>query len=89
VPFCFICLLHLANEKNLVIDGSTNLLELSISQSTTALVGLIEEPAPAMYEKPQRQKKKPTKRQQVADDDGDDDDVAQSAHDDEDDDDFE
>ncbi|KAF9920653.1 hypothetical protein FBU30_009482 [Linnemannia zychae] len=30
VPFCFICLLHLANEKGLEIEGSENLNELTI-----------------------------------------------------------
>ncbi|KAF9124632.1 hypothetical protein BGW39_008058 [Mortierella sp. 14UC] len=30
VPFCFICLLHLANEKDLEIEGSENLAELVI-----------------------------------------------------------
>jgi condensin complex subunit 2 len=30
VPFCFICLLHLANEKDLEITGSENLSELVI-----------------------------------------------------------
>ncbi|KAF9180163.1 hypothetical protein BGZ51_006417 [Haplosporangium sp. Z 767] len=32
VPFCFICLLHLANEKNLAIEGTENLSELVIRQ---------------------------------------------------------
>lgn len=32
VPFCFICLLHLANEKNLEIEGSDSLAELVIRQ---------------------------------------------------------
>ncbi|KAF9392770.1 hypothetical protein CPB97_010146 [Podila verticillata] len=32
VPFCFICLLHLANEKNLSIVGSEDLAELTIKQ---------------------------------------------------------
>ncbi|KAF8936697.1 hypothetical protein BGZ58_003847 [Dissophora ornata] len=32
VPFCFICLLHLANEKNLSIEGTENLSELVIRQ---------------------------------------------------------
>lgn len=32
VPFCFICLLHLANEKNLSIEGSENLAELVVRQ---------------------------------------------------------
>ncbi|KAF9330868.1 hypothetical protein BG006_006220 [Podila minutissima] len=32
VPFCFICLLHLANEKNLSIVGSEDLAELVIKQ---------------------------------------------------------
>ncbi|KAG0238912.1 hypothetical protein BGW42_000073 [Actinomortierella wolfii] len=32
VPFCFICLLHLANEKNLSITGTENLNELIIKQ---------------------------------------------------------
>ncbi|KAG0208641.1 hypothetical protein BGX28_000449 [Mortierella sp. GBA30] len=32
VPFCFICLLHLANEKNLSIEGSEDLAELVIRQ---------------------------------------------------------
>ncbi|KAG0275168.1 hypothetical protein BGZ95_009121 [Linnemannia exigua] len=30
VPFCFICLLHLANEKDLEIEGSENLAELVV-----------------------------------------------------------
>ncbi|KAF9902359.1 hypothetical protein EC991_004991 [Linnemannia zychae] len=30
VPFCFICLLHLANEKDLEIEGSENLSELVV-----------------------------------------------------------
>ncbi|KAF9433267.1 hypothetical protein BGZ76_009672 [Entomortierella beljakovae] len=33
VPFCFICLLHLANEKNLSIEGTEGLSELLIKQS--------------------------------------------------------
>ena len=32
VPFCFICLLHLANEKNLSIEGTDSLSELVIKQ---------------------------------------------------------
>ncbi|KAG0328745.1 hypothetical protein BGZ99_004605 [Dissophora globulifera] len=32
VPFCFICLLHLANEKNLSIEGTEGLAELVIRQ---------------------------------------------------------
>ncbi|KAF9963424.1 hypothetical protein BGZ65_003489 [Modicella reniformis] len=32
VPFCFICLLHLANEKNLSIEGTEGLTELVIRQ---------------------------------------------------------
>ncbi|KAF9942710.1 hypothetical protein BGZ67_000116 [Mortierella alpina] len=32
VPFCFICLLHLANEKNLSIESTDNLAELLIKQ---------------------------------------------------------
>ncbi|KAF9209822.1 hypothetical protein BGZ49_000543 [Haplosporangium sp. Z 27] len=32
VPFCFICLLHLANEKNLSIEGTESLSELMIRQ---------------------------------------------------------
>ncbi|KAG0369980.1 hypothetical protein BGZ54_008165 [Gamsiella multidivaricata] len=32
VPFCFICLLHLANEKNLSIEGTESLSELVIRQ---------------------------------------------------------
>ncbi|KAF9971713.1 hypothetical protein BGZ73_005242 [Actinomortierella ambigua] len=35
VPFCFICLLHLANEKNLSISGNENLNELVIKQEET------------------------------------------------------
>lgn len=30
VPFCFICLLHLANEKTLKLEDSTSLNELNI-----------------------------------------------------------
>ncbi|KAG0195435.1 hypothetical protein BGX33_003352, partial [Mortierella sp. NVP41] len=33
VPFCFICLLHLANEKDLEIEGAENLNELVIRQN--------------------------------------------------------
>jgi len=33
VPFCFICLLHLANEKNLSLQGSSGLNELIITQN--------------------------------------------------------
>lgn len=31
VPFCFICLLHLANENGLVLQGSDALDELSVA----------------------------------------------------------
>lgn len=34
--YCFICLLHLANEKGLVIEGSEALTELSVTVDTTA-----------------------------------------------------
>jgi condensin complex subunit 2 len=30
VAFCFICLLHLANEKGLKVDGNNSLQDLSI-----------------------------------------------------------
>lgn len=33
IPFCFICLLHLANEKHLKITGQTDMRELVISQN--------------------------------------------------------
>jgi len=33
--FCFICLLHLANEKGLKIEGSNTLDELSIVRDVT------------------------------------------------------
>lgn len=33
VPFCFICLLHLANEKELSLEGSSNLDTLQIATS--------------------------------------------------------
>lgn len=33
VPFCFICLLHLANEKNLTLNTSSGLTELLISKN--------------------------------------------------------
>ncbi|KAI1213929.1 barren [Annulohypoxylon truncatum] len=36
--FCFICLLHLANEKGLVIDNTPELLELEIRKDWTAEV---------------------------------------------------
>lgn len=36
--YCFICLLHLANEKGLVIDKSENLDELKIRKDWTAEV---------------------------------------------------
>ncbi|KAG6006720.1 hypothetical protein E4U54_000124, partial [Claviceps lovelessii] len=36
--YCFICLLHLANEKGLVIDSSQNLDELRIRKDWTAEV---------------------------------------------------
>lgn len=34
--FCFICLLHLANEKGLVIEKTPELLELEIRKDWTA-----------------------------------------------------
>lgn len=34
--FCFICLLHLANEKGLVIDKTPELMELDIRKDWTA-----------------------------------------------------
>lgn len=34
--YCFICLLHLANEKGLTIDNQPGLEELSISRDLTA-----------------------------------------------------
>ena len=34
--YCFICLLHLANEKGLVIDEQENLLDLSIKRDFSA-----------------------------------------------------
>lgn len=34
--FCFICLLHLANEKGLVIENTPELLELEIRKDWTA-----------------------------------------------------
>ncbi len=34
--YCFICLLHLANEKGLKIDNQPGLEELSIQRDTTA-----------------------------------------------------
>ena len=40
VPFCFICLLHLANEKNLAIAGSPDLTELRVRQNGPLPVGL-------------------------------------------------
>ena len=33
VPFCFICLLHLANEKNLSITGTADLSDLRVRQN--------------------------------------------------------
>jgi condensin complex subunit 2 len=33
VPFCFICLLHLANERDLSIISKGNLTELTISRN--------------------------------------------------------
>ena len=40
VPFCFICLLHLANEKNLSIAGSKNLDDLFVRQNGPPPVGV-------------------------------------------------
>jgi condensin complex subunit 2 len=37
--FCFICLLHLANEKGLNITNDNGLEELSIRKDTSAIVG--------------------------------------------------
>lgn len=34
--YCFICLLHLANEKGLVIEKQTDLMELTITKDHTA-----------------------------------------------------
>lgn len=34
--FCFICLLHLANEKGLVIENTTELTDLSIRKDWNA-----------------------------------------------------
>lgn len=34
--YCFICLLHLANEKGLVIEKREGLMELDIRRDTTA-----------------------------------------------------
>lgn len=34
--YCFICLLHLANEKGLVIENQENFTELSIRKDHTA-----------------------------------------------------
>lgn len=36
--FCFICLLHLANEKGLVIENTPELLELEIRKDWSAEV---------------------------------------------------
>ena len=36
--YCFICLLHLANEKGLTIDNEPGLEELSIRKDATAVV---------------------------------------------------
>jgi hypothetical protein len=41
VPFCFICLLHLANEKNLAIDGSGDLGDLRVRQNGPPVLGTI------------------------------------------------
>jgi condensin complex subunit 2 len=35
VAYCFICLLHLANEKGLRVVGNANLTDLTVSQSTS------------------------------------------------------
>jgi len=34
--FCFICLLHLANEKGLVLENSSNFEEITIQKDYTA-----------------------------------------------------
>lgn len=34
VAYCFICLLHLANEKGLCVDGTAALTDLTISKPT-------------------------------------------------------
>lgn len=34
--YCFICVLHLANEKGLVIKGNENLTDLEIEKDMTA-----------------------------------------------------
>lgn len=35
ISFCFICLLHLANEKGLIIENNESLTELKIMLDTT------------------------------------------------------
>ncbi|PVU92221.1 hypothetical protein BB559_003803 [Furculomyces boomerangus] len=37
VSFCFICLLHLANEKNLVIESSQDMTDLKISNTSSSI----------------------------------------------------
>ncbi len=36
--YCFICLLHLANEKGLTIDNEPGLEELTIKRDPTAVI---------------------------------------------------
>lgn len=36
--YCFICLLHLANEKGLVIEKQEGLMDLSIVKDPTAVI---------------------------------------------------
>lgn len=36
--YCFICLLHLANEKGLTIDNEPGLEELTIKRDPTAII---------------------------------------------------
>lgn len=38
--FCFICLLHLANEKGLVIENTDGFGELSIRRDETAVIAV-------------------------------------------------
>ena len=39
LPFYFICVLHLANEKNLCLEGSDDLSDFFISQGTPGVIG--------------------------------------------------
>lgn len=36
VAYCFICLLHLANEKGLKVEGTADLSDLTVSKPTAA-----------------------------------------------------